>query len=65
MVLLQTRFSLSLDWNLHMLDFRSESAKLKDRENKLKIGPPLRNEFENKGIHTCDKRLGSGTLSNK
>lgn len=58
MVLLETRCSLSLGWNLHIHNFRNESGKLRDHENKTKFNPPLRNEFENKGIHAYGKRLG-------
>lgn len=48
-----------------MHNFRSDSVKLKDHENKIKFSPPLRNEFENKGIHACDERLGNYMLRNR
>lgn len=41
----------SVGWN-----FTSESVKLKVHMDSTKFSPPLRDEFENKGIDACDNR---------
>lgn len=43
-------------------NFGRESVKPKGQENTVKFSPPLRNEFENKGIHAFHKSLGKDLL---